>query len=114
MKFKHRSVEHGRRRFRRVPIRLKVRIGSGTDELEAEAIDISLNGILVRTPRILPSGSLVEISLYLPSEAEAVVALGSVVRLVSYNQMAIQIDRMHDDESRRLEEHLLCLLTTEP
>jgi PilZ domain len=114
MKFNQRSVDDGRRRFRSVPLESRVQIDSETDQLEAEAIDVSLNGILVRTSRILPLGSPVEVRLYLPPEAKAVVALGSVVRVSGNHQMAIRIDRMHDEESRRLEEHLLSLITTEP
>ncbi len=44
------TIEHERRRFRRVPLRVKVRIKSDKDELVGETIDVSLNGARGRTP----------------------------------------------------------------
>jgi len=58
------TIEHERRRFRRVPLQVKVRIKSDKAVLVGETIDISLNGALVRSAQTLPLGSLIEVSLY--------------------------------------------------
>ena len=101
------TIEHERRRFRRVPLQVKVRIKSDKDELVGETIDISLNGALVRSPHTLPLGALIEVSLYLLAGAQPVVGLGSVVRVLSSTQMGILLDRFPVSEIGRLQEYLL-------
>jgi DNA-binding response OmpR family regulator len=101
------TIEHERRRFRRVPVQAKVRLKSDKAELLGETIDISLNGALVRAPHTLPLGCLVEVSLYLLAGTEPVVGLGSVVRILSSNQMGILLDRFPVSEIGRLQEYLL-------
>ena len=100
-------VEHERRRFRRVPVKAEVSIRSDASELAGETIDISMNGMLVRTSHTLPLGALVEVSLFVHSEAEPIVGLGSVVRIVSDTQMGILLDRFPGSEMLRLQERLL-------
>jgi DNA-binding response OmpR family regulator len=101
------TIEHERRRFRRVPLRVKVRIKSDQTELIGETIDVSLNGALVRSPQTLPLGSLIEVSLYLLAGTQPVVGLGSVVRVLSSTQMGILLDRFPVSEIGRLQEYLL-------
>lgn len=105
------TIEHERRRFRRIPLQVKVRIKSDKDELLGETIDISLNGALVRSPHTLPLGSLIEVSLYLLAGAQPVVGLGSVVRVLSSTQMGILLDRFPVSEIGRLQEYLLPRIT---
>jgi len=105
------TIEHERRRFRRVPLRVKVRIKSDKDELVGETIDVSLNGALVRSPHTLPLGSLIEVSLYLLAGTQPVVGLGSVVRVLSSTQMGILLDRFPVSEIWRLQEYLLPRIT---
>jgi CheY-like chemotaxis protein len=100
-------IEHERRRFRRVPIKAEVSIRSDASELAGETMDISMNGMLVRTSHTLPVGSLVEVSLFADSETEPIVGLGSVVRIVSDTQMGILLDRFPGSEMLRLQERLL-------
>jgi CheY-like chemotaxis protein len=101
------AIEHERRRFRRVPLRAKVRLKHAGAESEGETIDLSLNGTLVRSPRVFPAGSSVEISLFLGMNAKPVVGLGSVMRVIGFDQMGIQLDRLSLTESQRLQEFLL-------
>ncbi len=100
-------VEHERRRFRRVPVKAEVSIRSDVSELAGETIDISMNGMLVRASHTLPVGSLVEVSLFVKSETEPIVGLGSVVRIVNETQMGILLDRFACSEMLRLQERLL-------
>lgn len=101
------TINQERRRFRRVPLKTRVLIKSDKAELEGETIDISLNGALVRAPRTLPVGSLVEVSLHLVDGMRPVVGLGSVMRIVNSNQMGILLDRLPVAEIGRLQEFLL-------
>ncbi len=101
------TIEQERRRFRRIPVQVKVRLKSDKAELVGETIDISLNGALVRAPHTLPLGSLIEVSLYLLDGNKPVVGLGSVVRILSGNQMGILLDRFPASEVGQLQEYLL-------
>jgi len=101
------TIERERRRFRRVPLQVKVRLKSAKSELLGETIDVSLNGALVRSSQTLPVGSLIEVSLYLRDGSRPVVGLGSVVRLVDNARMGILLDRFPMAEIGRLQEYLL-------
>ena len=101
------TIDQERRRFRRIPVKAKVRLKSAKAELVGETIDISMNGALVRTPHTLPLGSLIEVSLYLLDGNNPVVGLGSVVRVLNGNQMGILLDRFPAPEVARLQEYLL-------
>jgi DNA-binding response OmpR family regulator len=105
------TIEHEKRRFRRVPVHVKVRLKSTKAELEGETNDISLNGALVRAPHTLPPGSLVEVSLYLLAGTVPVVGLGSVTRVLGNSQMGIRLDRFPVPEIGRLQEYLLPLVS---
>lgn len=101
------AMERERRRFRRVPAQIKVRLKSAKSELMGETIDISLNGVLVKSSHTLPVGSLIEVSLYLHSGSRPVVGLGSVVRLLDNSRMGILLDRFPSVEITRLQDYLL-------
>jgi DNA-binding response OmpR family regulator len=101
------TIERERRRFRRVPIQVKVRLKSAKSEVVGETIDISLNGALVRSSQTLPVGSLIEVSLYIRDGSRPVVGLGSVVRLLDNSRMGILLDRFPMAEIGRLQEYLL-------
>jgi CheY-like chemotaxis protein len=101
------TIEHERRRFRRVPLQVKVRIKSDKAVLVGETVDISMNGALVNSPHILPLGSLIEVSLYLLDGAKPVVGLGSVARVLNNTQMGLLLDRFPASEIVRLQEYLI-------
>jgi two-component system, chemotaxis family, chemotaxis protein CheY len=96
-----------KRRFRRVPVHVKVQLKSDKSEVVGETIDISPNGALIRVPHTLPLGSLVEVTLYLLDGTEPVVGLGTVVRILSNTQMGILLDRFPASEIGRLQEYLI-------
>jgi CheY-like chemotaxis protein len=101
------TIDQEKRRFRRVPVRAKVRLKCGDRSTEGETIDLSLNGALIRASHTFPVGSNVEVSMYLHSEMPPVIGLGSIMRVVEGGQMGIQLDRLPTNESGRLQEFLL-------
>jgi two-component system chemotaxis response regulator CheY len=103
------TIEHEKRRFRRVPVRAKVQVKCGDTNVEGETIDISFNGALVRASQTFPVGSTVEVSLYLLAGKPPIAGLGSIMRVVEGNQMGIQLDRLPAAASGRLQEYLLPL-----
>jgi CheY-like chemotaxis protein len=107
------AIEHERRRFRRVAIQLKVILGLEKEEWEAKTINVSLNGMLVKSPNAVPAGSLLRISLFLSPETKPIVASGSVVRLLDENRLGIRMRQLTPPESGRLQEFLLPLMLLE-
>jgi DNA-binding response OmpR family regulator len=103
------TIEHEKRRFRRVAVQAKVRVKCGDKSVEGETIDLSLNGALVRASHAFPVGSPVEVSLYLLAGKPPVAGLGSIMRVVEGNQMGIQLERLPAAEIGRLQEYLLLL-----
>ncbi|MGH9746820.1 MAG: response regulator [Candidatus Acidiferrales bacterium] len=104
------AIEHEKRRFRRVPVRSRVHLSSDQGELDCETIDISLNGMMVKSPRTMPPGSHVRLSLDMPAGAQPIVGNGSVMRTIGEDQMGIQFNLLRTDESGRLQEFLLPLI----
>jgi DNA-binding response OmpR family regulator len=104
------AIEHERRRFRRVEYRSKVHLTSDEGDMDAETVDISLNGMMVRAPHTIPPGSSVHVSLDLSPGMKPVVGTGSVMRVIGTYEMGIQLDRMSFVETSRLQEFLLPLI----
>jgi CheY-like chemotaxis protein len=104
------TIEHERRRFRRVAVCSKVQLGFEKGEVEGETIDVSLNGLLVKAQINVPAGSPVNICLYLSPEMKPVVGSGWVKRVWGANRMGIQLNPLPATESGRLQEFLLPLV----
>jgi CheY-like chemotaxis protein len=104
------AIEHERRRFRRVAIQFKVILGFEKAEWEAKTINVSLDGILVRSPNPVPAGSTVRVHLFLSPDMKPIVASGSVVRLLGENRLGIRLRQLPISESGRLQEFLLPLI----
>jgi CheY-like chemotaxis protein len=107
------AMEQERRRTRRVPIQSKVHLKFGEEEFEGETIDVSMGGLLVRASRIAPLGSPLQMSLHLSQRMKPIVAAGSVVRILTGNQMGIRLDQLTLPDSERLQEFLLPLIPNE-
>lgn len=103
-------IEYERRRFRRVPLQARVRIRFEKEEWDCETVDVSLNGMLIKSPVSLAPGASVRISLYLLPHTRPIVGSGSVVRLVSGNGIGIQLNHLTVAESGRLQDFLLPLI----
>lgn len=107
------SIEHERRRFRRVAHTSKIHLKSEKESVDGQTIDISLGGALVRAARLLPVPSSVQLSLHLAHDSRPIVGLGSVMRTIGDDKMGIQFDHLTLAESARLQEFLLPLISTE-
>src|ERR1700722_12569556 len=104
------SMERERRRFRRIPLGVRVRLTFANSQVDGETVDLSLNGALVRAPRTFPVGATLQVELYLPSAARPITGVGSVQRVITGNQMGIQMDGFSLEDSGRLQDYLLPLL----
>jgi DNA-binding response OmpR family regulator len=106
------SMEAGRRRTRRVPLKSSVSLRFGLEDVDGETVDVSPAGLLVKAQRIFPAGSSVGISLRLSGRLKPILCKGSVVRIGGGNQMGIHLDRMNSIENERLQEFLLPLINS--
>lgn len=103
----HVAMAHQHRRTRRVPLKSRVQIQFHEQTIEGETLDVSMEGLLIKTPRMLPVGSSVDVSLHLSQAANPILGSGSVVRLHGKDQMGIHLGRLNIAESQRLQEFLL-------
>jgi DNA-binding response OmpR family regulator len=106
-------MDHERRQTRRVPFQSRVKLRFGFEEIVCETVDVSLNGMLVRAPRMLPTGSSVQMSLELAQKTKPIAGAASVVRVAGANQMGIHFDQLPMGESERLQEFLLPMILGE-
>lgn len=104
------TIEHERRRTRRVPMRSKVRWRIAGQEIEGETVDVSMEGLLVKAQRTVPVGSSIDVCLQLSKEMRPVTGVGCVVRLPSASPMGIHLGRLVPAESQRLQEFLLAMV----
>jgi len=104
------SIEHEKRRFRRVAVQAKIQVRCGDKTVDGVTVDVSLNGVLVRAPSAFPLESAVEFSLFLLPGTQPVAGTGSVVRLVDNHQMGIQFDSLPIGTIERLQDYLLPLI----
>jgi CheY-like chemotaxis protein len=103
------AMDDVHRRTRRVAVKSKVQITFGGQEIVGETVNVSLEGMLVRTQRTLPLGSSVGVSLYL-NQGNPMVGAGSVVRVCGREEMGIHLSRLTREDSQRLQEYLLPLI----
>ena len=48
------ATEHERRRTRRIPVKSRVLLSHGSQEIAGESVDVSMEGVLVKAPRAFP------------------------------------------------------------
>jgi CheY-like chemotaxis protein len=107
------ALDYRYRQTRRVALRAPVQLRWGAEVMQGETIDMSLSGVLLRASKVIPVGSPVSLSLFLAPHAKPVISEGSVVRLERDNRMGIRLNKLAMEESMRLQEFLLPLISAE-
>ena len=107
------AIQQAERRTRRVTLHSKVMLRYRGQEIEGETVDVSMEGMLIKAPRMVPIGSSVDVSLQLSQTMSPIVGVGSVVRLDGSDKIGVQLGRLKISESQRLQEFLLPLLPTD-
>jgi CheY-like chemotaxis protein len=108
------AIEVGLRRTRRVPLKSTVSLKIANHEFDVETVNISMEGMLVTAPRVLPVGSSVGIRLQMEEGMPPISGAGSIVRLHGKNAMGIHLGQLSPAESQRLQDLLLPLLPESP
>ena len=106
----HSTNQQERRRFHRVPVKLKVEMQWTGQSLAGETIDVSLNGLLVRAARTLPVNMLLKIQLFLSPGKPPISASGTVARLLSADSMGIHLHKIEKAGASQLQDFLLPLI----
>jgi PilZ domain len=99
-------MEFERRRAPRVPLRSKVQITTVNTEIDAESIDVSLEGLLARADRTLAPGTRVQVKMLVPLSTNPIVRFGRIAWADGKERMGIQLDPA-DTTGRPLEEIVL-------
>jgi len=104
------QIDRERRRVQRVKVQCKVSVESEEGRLDCETLDVSMGGMFVRTKRILPVGSAVNVEMALPSAAQTIRASARIVRVVGNEFMGLQFETIGKAESERLGGFLVPLI----
>ncbi len=107
------AMQQAERRTRRVALHSKVMLRYRGQEIEGETLDVSMEGLLIKSQRTIPIGSSVDVSLHLNHTMSPILGAGSVVRLDGHDNIGVQLGRLKISESQRLQDFLLPLLPTE-
>ena len=103
-------IEQERRRFHRVQVERPLAVHFGEQQLNGKTVDLSLQGMLVELPRLVPSGSAVRVRLELEPGQKPVVVAGMVVRHAGPNRMGIELGALSAEENERMQSFLLPLI----
>jgi CheY-like chemotaxis protein len=107
------SIQHEARRYQRVKASCKVSLEFGQERLSGTTLDLSLCGLLVRAPSMLPVGSELQVSLELKSGSSPLRLAARVMRVSADNCMGLLIENAGREEAKKLQEFLLPLILAE-
>jgi CheY-like chemotaxis protein len=103
------SVEHERRRFRRIKVVWGVTVTSGNVSLKGTTLDMSFGGMLVRASGSLPQGSVAEVTVQVPGRPPLSL-VARVLRVTDDDCMGMQFENVSLSQSKVLQEFLLPLI----
>jgi CheY-like chemotaxis protein len=103
------SVEHEKRRFRRIKVSWNVLIESGATQLRGTTLDMSIGGLFVQTTGVLPSGTSAQVTVHVPTGPPLVFA-ARVLRAAGTDCMGMQFEKLTPALSKSLQEVLLPLI----
>jgi len=103
------SVEHEKRRFRRIKVSCKVSIESGSTQLRGTTLDMSIGGMFVQTSGVLPVGTIARVTLHVPS-GPPLSAAARVLRVSGEDCMGMQFENVAPALSKDLQQFLLPLI----
>ncbi len=100
------SIEHEKRRFRRVKVSCNVVIQSGETQLKGTTLDMSFGGMFVQASGVLPVGTLTQATLHVPS-GPPLALVARVLRVAGTDSMGMQFEGLNLSQSKALQEFLL-------
>jgi DNA-binding response OmpR family regulator len=104
------TIQQERRRFQRVQVRCRVTVESHGEQTQGSTLDMSLNGLLIQATKAFPAGSPVALAIELKKGSAPIHCNGRVARTVGDDCMGVQIERIHPNDSERIQDFLLPLI----
>jgi CheY-like chemotaxis protein len=104
------SIQREARRYQRVKVNCKVSLECGQEQISGRTLDVSLGGMFVQAPYVLPVGSAVHVNLELRSGMPPLRVTARVVRTPGNDCMALEIENARPEEAKRLQEFLLPII----
>lgn len=98
-----------RRRHRRVPLKVPIECCSGEVVVSGVAENISLSGLLVRSPTPFAQHDLLTVSFSLPGSSQPVVCGARVAHLVPDAFMGLELVDLSPGDSRQIEAYVLSM-----
>jgi c-di-GMP-binding flagellar brake protein YcgR len=103
-------IQQEARQFQRVKVTCKVAVQMEQERLIGRTLDLSLNGAMVCTDKILSLGSVVKVDLELARGKPPLALTAKVVRVVGVDCMGIHFENVPIEHSRKMQEFLLPLI----
>jgi len=100
------SIEHEKRRFRRVKVSCNVVVQSGDTQLKGSTLDMSFGGMFVQVSGVLPVGAVAQVTLHVPS-GPPLSLLARVLRVAGADSMGMQFESLTPAQAKGLQEFLL-------
>src|ERR1700691_30104 len=96
------SIEHERRRFRRIKVSCKVSIESGATQLKGTTLDLSIGGMFVQSSGVLSLGVVAQVTVHVPS-GPPLSFTARVLRLSGDDCMGMQFENVTPALSKGLQ-----------
>lgn len=103
------SIEHERRRFRRIKVSCNVSIEAADTKLKGTTLDMSFGGMFVQASGVLPTGTVAQVSVHVPS-GPPLSFVARVLRVAGGDCMGMQFENVSQPQSKGLQEFLLPLI----
>jgi CheY-like chemotaxis protein len=107
------SVEHEKRRFRRIKVSCNVLIESGAKQLRGTTLDMSMGGLFVQTSEVLPTGTSAQVTVHVTSGTPLIFA-ARVLRAAGTDCMGMQFEKLTPALGKSLQEFLLPRVLAKP
>jgi CheY-like chemotaxis protein len=103
------SIEHERRRFRRIKVECRVTLEFGSARISGSTLDLSVGGMFVQSSAVLPVGTVARTTLDLRSDP-LLVFPARVLRVAGGDCMGLQFENMGAQQTKRLQDFLLPMI----
>ena len=106
-------MERERQRFARVHVNCQVTMEADDKRTEGMTLDLSVNGMMVKSSHVFPVDTRLQINLKLDRSESEIRGAARVVRLVGDDCMGLLLETVSATERAKLQDFLLPLIPPE-
>jgi CheY-like chemotaxis protein len=103
-------IEMSKQRFQRVPVSLPITIETNDEIIAATTVDMSLDGLLVQSPKMLPPETIVVISFILPGARASIRIEARMLKAIEKDHLVILFQKMEQEDKDALRQFMLPLV----